>query len=590
MASPISTVSRATEDQVFATLMRLREELEYVPNEDVRNAALILNCSTRRIRRMLQRGYVRQGTQAWTPDPATCQTLLVKCSGRISALKDALKEDGQAPAVSLRTMQRGFASRYSQQQLAAARMGYKAMWAMCPTVDHEVDVRNEEWCMDHTKLPVRVRYPDGTVDKPWMTTVMDSATRMILAITVGPDTPTTEESVETIAVAVEGYTSEETGFVGGVPGALLSDRGGDLITRAMTLGLIEQGIDRRFTEGYAPNQNGRIERWHRTIKEEHCPKLPGFAREDWTARDDRKEGTPIEDPEMLLPIEAVTHEVLEWVHAYNTTRAHSSLNGLTPAQAWAIDTTEIRRADVGAVRAAMTQQEVRTVSRGAVRLNNLTYRLPHDKTKVNGVEHYWRDLVEGKKVVVRYLRTRPEFVELFSMETGESIGRAKATKWADSDDGNKHLAHRRRHIATLNASLEAIAQANADSVQAARDAALSAQPADDWEVAFGPGPAPKSSQSRKRTQTAATTERKRKAAEAKRVRLDALDESVTSKAPTNTEVPVDSQDLLDALNGSVQDQATPPVDGVANADEQARLDALAAAVNNRLTPDNAVGF
>ena len=590
MASPISTVSRATEDQVLATLLRLREELEYVPNEDVRNAARILNCSTRRIRRMLQRGYVRQGTRAWTPDPTECQTLLVKCSGRISALKEALEEDGKAPGVSLRTMQRGFASRYSQQQLAGARKGYKAMWAMCPTVDHEVEVRNEEWCMDHTKLPVWVRYPDGTVEKPWLTTVMDSATRMILAITVGPDTPTTEESVETVAVAVEGYTSEETGFVGGVPGALLSDRGGDFIARAMTLGLIEQNVDRRFTEGYAPHQNGRIEKWHRTIKEEACPKLVGFAREDWTARDDRKEGSPIEDPEMLLPIEAVTFEVLKWVRKYNTERTHSSLRGLTPAQAWANDTTEIRRADVGAVRAAMTQQDKRTVSRGLVRHKNLKYRLSDDKTTVNGVEHYWRDLVEGKEVIVRYLRTRPEFVDLFSMETGESIGRAKATKWANSDDGDKHLAHRRRHIATLNATIEAIAQANADSVQAARDAALSAQPADDWEVAFGPGPAPKASKSRKRTQTAATAERKRKAAEAKRVRLDALDESVTSKAPSNTEAPGDSQDLLDALNGSVQDPAPPPADGVANADEQARLDALAAAVNTRLTPDNAVGL
>ena len=588
MASPISSVSRATEDQVLATLMRLREELEYVPNEDVRNAAILLNCSTRRIRRMLQRGYVRQGTQAWTPDPATCQTLLVKCDGSISLLKEALEGEGQAPAVSLRTMQRGFANRYSQQQLLAARKGYKAMWGACPTVDHIVEARNEEWCMDHTKLPVWVRYPDGTYDKPWMTTVMDSATRMILAVTIGPDTPTTEESVETVAIAVEGYTSEATGFVGGIPGALLSDRGGDLLTRAMTLGLIEQGIDRRTTEGYTPNQNGRIEKWHRTIKEEACPKLVGFAREDRTARDDRKEGAPIEDPEMLLPIEAVTYEVLKWVHEYNTARSHSSLGNLTPAQAWANDTTEITRADEGAVRAAMTQQAIRTVSRGTVQLNNLKYVLPHGKTEVNGVENYWRDLLEGKKVVVRYLPTRLEFVELFSMETGESIGRAISTKWLDSDEANKHLAHRRRHKATLNASLKAIAQANADSVQAHRDAALSAQPADDFEVAFGPGSAPTAPRSKKRTQSAATTERKRKADEAKRIRLDALDESVASKAPTDAGETADKQDRLDALHDSIRHKATPVPDDPA--EERARLAALTAAVNNRAMPDNAVGF
>lgn len=590
MASPISTVNRAAEDQVLATLMRLREELEYVPNEDVRNAAKVLNCSTRRIRRMLQRGYVRKGTQAWTPDPDTCQTLLVECGGSINLLKEALKGTDHAPAVGLRTMQRGFATRYSQQQLAAARKGYKGMWALCPTVDHVVEARNEEWCMDHTKLPVWVRYPDGTVDKPWMTTVMDSATRMILAVTIGPDTPGTEESVETIAIAVEGYTSEETGFVGGVPGALLSDRGGDFLTRAMTLGLIEQGVDRRTTEGYAPNQNGRIEKWHRTIKEEACPKLVGFAREDWTARDDRKEGTPIEDPEMLLPIEAVTYEVLKWVRKYNTARKHSSLGGLTPAQAWAKDTTDIRRADVGAVRAAMTQQDIRTVTRGTVRLNNLKYVLPHGTTTVNGVEHYWRDLVENKQVVVRHLPSRPEFVELFSMETGESIGRALATKWLDSDEANKHLAHRRRHIKTLQATIEGIAQANADSVQALRESALEAQPADDWEVAFGPGPAPKKGTSRKRAQSAATVERQRKAADAKRVRLDALDESVRGQTSHDPEPPVlNEQDRLAALHDSIEGATTPAQTTANPLDDQARLDALAAAVQ-RTIADNAVGF
>lgn len=587
MASPISTVNRATEDQVFATLLKLREELEYVPNEDVRNAAILLNCSTRRIRRMLQRGYVRQGTQAWTPDPKTCQTMLVECQGSITLLRDKLSEDGQAPTVSVRTMQRAFANRYSQQQLVAARKGYKAMWAVCPTVEHVVEARNEEWCMDHTKLPIRVRYPDGTYDKPWMTTVMDSATRMIMAVTIGPDTPTTEESVETVALAVEGFTSEETGFVGGIPGALLSDRGGDFLTRAMTLGLIEQGIDRRTTEGYSPNQNGRIEKWHRTIKEEACPKIVGFAREDRTARDDRKEGAPIEDPERLLPIEAVTYEVLKWVREYNTTRPHSSLGGRTPAQAWAEDPTEITRADEGAVRAAMTQQEIRTVSRGTVRLNNLKYVLPHGKTTVNGVENYWRDLLEGKQVVVRYLPTRPEFVELFSMETGESVGRALASKWLDSDEANRHLAHRRRHIKTLNTSLDAIAQANADSVQAHRDAAMSAQPADDYEVAFGPGPAPKS-KSKKRSESAATAERKRKAADAQRVRLDELGESVNRKAPGGSSEPGTQRDLLDALHGSVPTTpATKPQDQY---EDQIRIDALTAAINDRITPDNAVGF
>ena len=124
-----------------------------------------------------------------------------------------------------------------------------------------------------------------------------------------------------------------------------------------------------------------------------------------------------------------------------------------------------------------------------------------------------------------------------------------------------------------------------------RDAALSAQPADDFEVAFGPGPAPKATKSRKRTESAATTERKRKAVEAQRVRLDELGQSVQQKTPSESghpAMPADEKDRLDALHDVVNGTTAPPVGNAT--EERARLDALAAAVNNRITPDNAVGF
>lgn len=479
---------------VLKVLLETKEKEGHVSNKVVREAARMLGKSERTVRRMINNGYVRKERTQWVPDE-TVLDLMHKHRGRVThvhaRLKEEGKREGKTPPVSVRTMQRAVKERCNQFHVANARGGYAAMTAMLPVLERDIPHRNDEWAIDHTLIPVFVLV-DGAWCKPWMTTVLDAATRMVLAFTLSPTVPTLEETVETLAVAAEGYTTEDGMFVGGRPRALMSDRGGDLVTHAVTVGLLGHNVERRFTEAYTPHQNGRIERWHRTLKEEVCTSLPGYDRSDMTARDPRKAAKPLIDPRLLLPIEALRLELVKAIEEYNFDRQHSRLGGRTPFEAWTGDPTEIDRVDPAAIRASMTQHERRKVTRGQVRWDNRHYELPFtrvDPDPESKDDLTWREVLEGKFVTLRYLPTRVEFVEI-ETEHGLHVGRAWWTDTLDAEDAAKKLGVRRKAIVTARTSMNDRARAEADAMKAlaARAAEIAEVEHDDETVDFGPRP------------------------------------------------------------------------------------------------------
>ncbi|MGY1615911.1 transposase [Geodermatophilus sp. SYSU D00691] len=534
MTTAVVTVSPEREASVLATLLRIRDAHGQVSNRDVRIAADALQCSTRRIRRMLERGYVCKPRERWKPE-ADPTIRLIRWQGSVSQVYDDLCEKGKEPGVSKRTMQRYFATDYDQRLLAGARGGYQALKAASPLFEREVAHRNDEWATDHTQLPNWVLLPDGTYAKPWMTTILDSATRMVLAFTISAYTPTTEESVETVAVAMEGYTTEDGEFIGGQPLTLHSDRGSDLATHAMTIGLIEHGTGRSFSEAYTPEQNGRIERWHRTVKREVCAGLPGFDRSDYRPNDPRREPTPV-DPASMLPIEALRLEIAKALRRYNFERPHGSLNGLTPYEAWCADPAEIRPADTQAIRASMTQELTRKVIRSRVRWDGRHYMMPatvvpeESQAPEARKGMRWRQLVEGKDVRLRYFPSRVEFVEVYTL-TGDYVGRAHWTKFLDASEAAQAAADRRALTRTLTTSLEEIAKADAEAKQGLRADATAGRPTED-DIAYGPRP----SAGKRSTKRSASADQQ-KTAERDRARADHEAMHATVLARTGTDDP-----------------------------------------------------
>lgn len=495
-------------DSVLRRLLTLEETNNEVSNEDVRNAAAVLGCSTRTIRNMISRGYVRKPRNPWKPSEDVDPDL-TRWKGSVAELHKKLENKGTATR-SVRTMQRGFANHYSQPLLAGARGGSAAMDAMLPFYPRPIPGLNDEWQIDHTKLPNWVEMPDGSVDKPWMTTVIECRTRTVIAITISPRNPTAEESVQTLATAVAGWTTEEGVFVGGKPKRLLSDRGGDFLTRAMTLGLIEKGIEKTFTERNNPRHNGKIERWHKTLKCEVCPGLAAYDRSDWEQRDPRTALIPPLAPN-CMPIEGYAVEVITALRDYNFTRPHTKLQGQTPVDVWTQMIAEtqslVTRCDAGALRASMTQLDDRVLARRLIRWDNRLYQLsphsidaPDEDTETVDAR---RELIlhnEGRHVTVRHLPSRIEYLSIHT-KSGQYLGDAIWTEYLTPEQAGHALGARREGITTLVTALEAIKTADAAATAAYRARALGSDtPADD--AAYGPPvPSPKSKNGGRRKPT-----------------------------------------------------------------------------------------
>src|SRR5947209_2693290 len=105
MVSTKVTKNPELERAAFATLQRLQQENGHVSNREVAQAATALQCTPRRIRRMLQRGYVRAPRTQWkaTED---LTTRLMRHKGSIAQMHEQMCEKGLSPGVSVRTLQR----------------------------------------------------------------------------------------------------------------------------------------------------------------------------------------------------------------------------------------------------------------------------------------------------------------------------------------------------------------------------------------------------------------------------------------------------------------------------------------------------
>lgn len=103
----------------------------------------------------------------------------------------------------------------------------------------------------------------------------------------------------------------------GVPSEVLSDNGKQFtgrFTRPFPAEVLfervcrENGISQRLTKRRSPTTTGKIERWHKTLREELLDQAGAFAS-----------------------LDAAQEAINGWVHAYNHSRPHQALDMATPA-------------------------------------------------------------------------------------------------------------------------------------------------------------------------------------------------------------------------------------------------------------------
>lgn len=237
-----------------------------------------------------------------------------------------------------------------------------------------VAARNLRWQADAQEIPVWVVGDRGQAPfKPWQTTFIDDATRMVMATVVTAGRPTSHDVVAGIAAAIRGFTAADITFVGGIPDTIRWDNGAEFLADAVTLACARLGIAPRPAAPYASWQKGKIERWHQTIQNELFSRLPG-------ASDGPTTFTGFQpwrgDDERLLPLSAVIVETLRWVETYNQDRTHSAL-GTTPLRAWAADPGPVVPAAPAQLHPLMLAlPRTRTVNKDGISYHDIRFHAP----------------------------------------------------------------------------------------------------------------------------------------------------------------------------------------------------------------------
>lgn len=160
---------------------------------------------------------------------------------------------------------------------------------------------NYLWQMDITQVPL----PDGEIG--FICSVLDDHSRLILASRVFEQELTTGCVLSVLWGAIRQF---------GQPKQVLTDRGAQFWTTGVdaslfTLALYWRGIQHIAASPRQPRTIGKIERWHRSFKEEWCDRHAQPA--------DHK---------------ALAGLLSRWVDHYNAERPHCSLDYATPAEAF----------------------------------------------------------------------------------------------------------------------------------------------------------------------------------------------------------------------------------------------------------------
>jgi putative transposase len=233
--------------------------------------------------------------------------------------------DAGGEVVSLSTLRRAVGRRLSPGQRAGLAKGERARRDRDTYLTRPTGSRNDCWETDHAELAIHVVLPDGRVVRPWLTVFVDRATRAIpgWAMAVTASQASVLEGLRS-AILVD----DNRGPFGGVPVQVRYDRGKEFLADAVGAAAASLGIDAKAVRGYSPHLKGTVERTHETIETVFLAGLPGFAH----GPQDRA-GHLVEKDLPVLSFEALVGLFAEFVHGYNTARAHEGIDGQTPLAA-----------------------------------------------------------------------------------------------------------------------------------------------------------------------------------------------------------------------------------------------------------------
>lgn len=157
---------------------------------------------------------------------------------------------------------------------------------------------NERWEMDHTELDIWLRDPTTNLvlGRPWVTAVVDYATRAVCAFVVSLNTPSGTTILEAVRLAILPKTEEYLRFFEarfdwptyGLPVEIAVDRGRDFLSVFVLRALASMGINVVPLPPKSPYMKGAVESFFRTLNLRLNHILPGTTKSNPKKRGDRK--------------------------------------------------------------------------------------------------------------------------------------------------------------------------------------------------------------------------------------------------------------------------------------------------------------
>lgn len=363
---------------------------------DVRQAARASGYSVKHIQRQLDkpRDLGLDESRRFGVTEAVIVAVFLCCGIMAQAYKLLQRQGVALP--SARTFRRQVSAEMGG-QLAYARLGSAGYRDSQVYLRNDYPHRMHSVLLDHTELPIYVvprNYKHAV--KPWITVVMDGATRYVLSWVVTFGRPSEAEvraalvQAMTLRLAPDGET-----VVGGRPLKAVWDRGLEFLSNLITDSCLRLNVMPVALPAYSPHLKGRLERFWGTLKRGLLPQLPGYAEGPKDLRGNSSiAAAALGEDEFLGLLE-------EWMDDYTVNHVISTMNK-TPLQAWRDDATPL---DVIAEEQLwqdfLVSKTECKVSKGGIRWDTIDWWAPALAEK------------GGEKVEIRYLPHDRTFVEVF---------------------------------------------------------------------------------------------------------------------------------------------------------------------------------
>jgi putative transposase len=172
-----------------------------------------------------------------------------------------------------------FAKNMSPELAAGLRRGPRAHFEeFGQIVGQKTGAPNELWQVDCTEVPVYVlNTKTGKLGKVWMTTFIDTATRVVMVCFITPAHPTSRDIVCALKKAILPKHCDAFPFYG-KPEAIQSDNH-NVFKGEFLEALLELNITPLYSPVECPSKNGKIERMFRTFADQLFSGLRGYSKQ-----------------------------------------------------------------------------------------------------------------------------------------------------------------------------------------------------------------------------------------------------------------------------------------------------------------------